>query len=298
MRNKFKSLIVLTSIGLLLTACSASQTNQKTSKSSETTLTKKSALSNRKKAIAIIESFQTGDKSAFKKYVSSSQYIQHNLSVPDGRDVVMKNIEQLSKAGTKVKVVRSFEDGNYVVLHSEYQIAGGDKQAGFDIFRFKDGKAVEHWDNLQTMGTNNPSGHTLLDGSTKVMDTKDTEQNKALVKSFVETILVNKDLTKASDFFNGDNYIQHNPSTGDGVNTTIKGFQGLIDSNFDMQYQSIEKVLGSGNFVLVASQGTLMGQPTAYYDLFRVENGKIAEHWDTVDAIPSKDKWANQNGKF
>lgn len=72
MTNKFKSLIVLTSVGLLLTACSATQTNQKTSKSSETTLTKKSALSNRKKAIAIIESFQTGDKSAFKKYVSSS----------------------------------------------------------------------------------------------------------------------------------------------------------------------------------------------------------------------------------
>jgi predicted SnoaL-like aldol condensation-catalyzing enzyme len=38
--------------------------------------------------------------------------------------------------------------------------------------------------------------------------------------------------------------------------------------------------------------------PTAFYDLFRVENGKIAEHWDVLETIPPETSWQNQNGKF
>ncbi|RYF61271.1 MAG: hypothetical protein EOO27_02650 [Comamonadaceae bacterium] len=56
--------------------------------------------------------------------------------------------------------------------------------------------------------------------------------------------------------------------------------------------------LGEGNFVLLASEGEFNGAPTAFYDLFRIENGKVAEHWDVVDAIPARDEWQNDNGKF
>jgi predicted SnoaL-like aldol condensation-catalyzing enzyme len=65
-----------------------------------------------------------------------------------------------------------------------------------------------------------------------------------------------------------------------------------------MKYDRIHKVLGEGNFVLVASEGTIAGQHTSFFDLFRVENGKIAEHWDTIEAILAKDQWKNSNGKF
>ena len=37
---------------------------------------------------------------------------------------------------------------------------------------------------------------------------------------------------------------------------------------------------------------------TSFYDLFRVENGKIAEHWDVIGPIPPKEQWKNQTGKF
>jgi predicted SnoaL-like aldol condensation-catalyzing enzyme len=57
-------------------------------------------------------------------------------------------------------------------------------------------------------------------------------------------------------------------------------------------------VLGEGNFVLVVSEGSFIGKPTSFYDLFRVDNGRIAEHWDTIGEIPSRDQWKNQNGKF
>jgi predicted SnoaL-like aldol condensation-catalyzing enzyme len=57
-------------------------------------------------------------------------------------------------------------------------------------------------------------------------------------------------------------------------------------------------VIGEGNFVLVVSEANLGGKPSAIYDLFRLENGKIAEHWDIIDSIPPKDQWKNANGKF
>jgi predicted SnoaL-like aldol condensation-catalyzing enzyme len=38
--------------------------------------------------------------------------------------------------------------------------------------------------------------------------------------------------------------------------------------------------------------------PTGIYDLFRIEKGRLAEHWDTLEAIPPRDQWKNSNGKF
>lgn len=57
-------------------------------------------------------------------------------------------------------------------------------------------------------------------------------------------------------------------------------------------------MLGEGNFVPVASEGSFGDQHTSFYDLFRVENGKIAEHWDTIETIPARQHWKNENGKF
>jgi predicted SnoaL-like aldol condensation-catalyzing enzyme len=65
-----------------------------------------------------------------------------------------------------------------------------------------------------------------------------------------------------------------------------------------MKYDKIHKVLGEGNFVLVVSEGQLGGKHTSFYGLFRVENGKIAEHWDVIEPITPKDQAKNNNGKF
>ena len=46
------------------------------------------------------------------------------------------------------------------------------------------------------------------------------------------------------------------------------------------------------------SEGAFGGAPTSYYDLWRVEDGKIAEHWDVMETIAERGTWANDNGKF
>ena len=65
-----------------------------------------------------------------------------------------------------------------------------------------------------------------------------------------------------------------------------------------MVYDTVHMVLAEGDMVLGVSEGTFAGAPTSYYDLWRVEDGKIAEHWDVMETIAERDTWANENGKF
>ena len=58
----------------------------------------------------------------------------------------------------------------------------------------------------------------------------------------------------------------------------------------------MHRILGEGNFVLMMAEGTFGTTPTAYYDLFRLEDGMIVEHWDVIAEIPAE--MAHDNGKF
>lgn len=57
-------------------------------------------------------------------------------------------------------------------------------------------------------------------------------------------------------------------------------------------------ILGEGDFVLAVSEGEFLGKHVAFYDLFRIENNTIIENWDTIEEIPPRDTWMNENGKF
>ncbi|MGO4275344.1 nuclear transport factor 2 family protein, partial [Paenibacillus sp. TAF58] len=171
-------------------------------------------------------------------------------------------------------------------------------KAGFDIFRFENGKIVEHWDNLQEMIAPNPSAHTLLDGATEITDLNQTDANKALVKKFVEDVLMGQHPERIAEYFNGDHYMQHNPFIADGLSSLGQALQDWAKQGITLKIDKVHMVIGQGNFVLVVSEGALGGKHTSFYDLFRVENGKIAEHWDILETIPDQAQWKNSNGKF
>ncbi len=63
-------------------------------------------------------------------------------------------------------------------------------------------------------------------------------------------------------------------------------------------YEQIHRVLAEGSFVLSVYEGHLDGDHVSFYDLFRIANRKIVEHWDTVDPVPPRSEWVNDNGKF
>ena len=252
-------------------------------------------MENRQKVVGLLKAIETGATEPVG-YINPNKYIQHNLGVADGLAGFGALLQALPPNSAKVNTVRSFQDGDFVFTHTDYNFFG--PKIGFDIFRFEDGKIVEHWDNLQETAKPNPNGHTMVDGATTSKDLEKTVTNKTLVKNFVCDILVDGKMEKLAGYFDGDNYIQHNPLIPDQLSGLGKALEEWAKQGITIKYDKIHKVLGEGNFVLVVSEGHLAGQHTSFYDLFRVENGKIAEHWDVIEEIPSKESWKNLNGKF
>ena len=284
-----KSIIVKLLAGALI-ACSAFSVHAKTKESTMT-------ISNKDKAIALISSIETGD-SAPVAYVNPNKYIQHNLAVADGLAGFGAVLQALPKGSAKAQVKRAFQDGDFAVLHTEYDFFG--PKAGFDIFRFEDGQIVEHWDNLQATAPANASGRTQFDGATEVTDLDQTAANKAIVADFVQTILINGDMSKINQFIdNGDkDYLQHNPMVADGLSGLGAALGELAKQGMPMVFSKNHKILGQGNVVLSVSEGTFLNKHVSFYDLFRLSKGKIVEHWDTIEEIPAQSEWKNSNGKF
>lgn len=252
------------------------------------------------KALALINTFATGDTETAKNLLAEG-YIQHNLAYGTGRDAFIGSVEYLASAETKttVKNIRAFEDGDKVFLQTVYNFAGAGEQVAFDIFRFdENGLIAEHWDNLASLADPNPSGHTQIDGAMEVKDLYKTEENRKLVENFLYDVMQGNNLNKTPDYFDGDTYIQHNTGIADGVSGLNEALAALAEQNIQMIYNEVHMVLAQGNYVLAVSEGTFGGAPTAYYDLWRVENGKIAEHWDVMETIAEESTWQNQNGKF
>lgn len=253
-------------------------------------------LSNKDKVVALLNSFNTGDQSPIS-YINPNKYIQHNLAVADGLQGFGEVMQHAPPQGFKANVIRAFEDGDYVFTHTEYDFFG--PKAGFDVFRFEDGRIVEHWDNLLEVQKPNPSGRTQFDGVTEVTDLDKTEANKNTVKGFIETVLLNHEMDKVTTYINPTKYIQHNPAVADGLDGFGAAMKYFADNGLVMEYTQLHKVLGQGNFVLTISEGKFgEGELTAFYDLFRLENGQIVEHWDVIAPIPPKSEWKNENGKF
>ena len=260
---------------------------------------RKKIMTNKEKALALIGTFVTGDTAKAKELLAPGS-IQHNLAFGTGADAFVEAVEGLAQAPVKTTVnnIRAFEDGDKVFLQTVYNFAGAGEQVGFDVFRFDaDGKIAEHWDNLADKADPNPSGHTQIDGTLEKKDA-DKEETRKIVAGFVGDVLRGENPDKLTSYYDGDKYIQHNTSIADGLSGLGAALEAMAKQGIAMVYNKTHMVLADGDHALACSEGTFGGVPTTYYDLFRVENGFIAEHWDVMETLADKDTWQNQNGKF
>jgi predicted SnoaL-like aldol condensation-catalyzing enzyme len=187
-------------------------------------------------------------------------------------------------------VVRAFQDGPYVVTQAKGQRSG--RNVFFDIFRFEDGLVVEHWAFSTMDAPRNQSGHTQTDGPPEAKLSVDTEKNKLLVREYYQTIHIAGDHGKIPQYVSEDT-IRHEPGVRDGLAAFLRDVEALT------QHRSIDEikfVLGQGDFVFVAAQGSLEGDPCVYIDLYRVESEKLAEHWGFPEKIPTQKERKNNNG--
>lgn len=254
-------------------------------------------MSNKEIAQSFVQAALSSDIATVKDLVDPD-YIQHNPFIPTGRESFIGLFPVLQENGTGAKAVRSMEDSQYVVLHHLWTGAspfGADEMVSFDILRFnEEGKIAEHWDAMMPMTPPNPSGRTLLDGATEVADADQTETNKAIAKSLFETIVSgDQDAVgaKVQEIFL-PGYAQHSPTVADGIPAVFEAF-----AREQWIYHKNHLILGEGNFVLSVSEGTARGVHSVFYDLLRFEEGKVAEHWDVIQAIPTENL-ANDNTMF
>jgi predicted SnoaL-like aldol condensation-catalyzing enzyme len=127
-------------------------------------------------------------------------------------------------------------------------------------------------------------------------DAQQMEQNKKTVVEFYEKAINQKDFEAASTYL-GTRYTQHNPIAADGPDG-LKAFLGFLKEKFPQSRSEIKRVLADGDYVIlhvhaVREPGT---RGSAIVDIFKLEQGKIVEHWDVVQPIP--EKAANTNEMF
>ena len=250
----------------------------------------------KQQVVDLLKSFETGDARPLQ-VIDPGKYIQHNLGVPDGVDGLKALLASRPVGSTKVTTVRVFQDGDVVFAQTAYDFSGN-LRIGFDVFRFENGRIVEHWDNLQARAAApSPGGHTMTDGPTTATGLDRTAANKALMQRYMDDLLAGRRETFTSYFEDGA-YIQHSPLVADNLSGLFAGLGALARQGLSVKCTQVHRILGEGDMVLVMAEGTFGDKPSAYYDLYRIRNGKIAEHWDTIAPIPPRAEWKNTNGKF
>jgi len=124
----------------------------------------------------------------------------------------------------------------------------------------------------------------------------DPETNKKIVIDFYDKALNQKDFEAAAKSF-GPKYIQHNPNVPDGIEA-FKGLVTMLKEKFPKSRSEIKRVIADGDLVVlhVHSVREPGQRGRAIVDIFRLENGKIVEHWDVAQDIP--EKMPHNNGMF
>ncbi len=140
------------------------------------------------------------------------------------------------------------------------------------------------------------NSRSQIDGWEEVIDLEKTEQNLAHVKALIENVFLvgaSKTKDKISNYISDEKYFQHNVDNeiGDGLDQLLISIDRMLTYGSDLQYDKNLELIAQGNFVFSISQQYWLNPETKqketweYWDLFRLEEGKIVEHWDIIEQL-------------
>jgi predicted SnoaL-like aldol condensation-catalyzing enzyme len=209
------------------------------------------------------------DSSLINTYVRED-YIQHSAAGRDGRQALYEMVEFLKTLPkpqeTESPVKRLIGDGDMVMIQLDIRFMGK-RMVVVDLFRVAEGKLAEHWDAVQEIAADND---VMTDGVSIIDITADAIANKQLVSDFYADLLKNGN--SGFSKYLSPNYIEHNE-------------QERLDAYNDNI--NLRRLIGEGDFVVVQSELKRETQSYALYDILRIAERKIVEHWSARQLIPA-----------
>ncbi|MCP4817955.1 MAG: hypothetical protein GY883_02125 [Shimia sp.] len=229
---------------------------------------------------------------------TGARYTQHSTGVADGKEGFLAFFGPFIERNPErdIRIVRALQDGPKVFVQAHQSLNGGAARwVTTDFFDSDEaGLIIEHWDVIGEDSAPNPAGRTLVDGATEVTNLAATTANKALVAEYIDACLIGRRVDRMGDFISDEVFLQHSPEMDDGL-AAFAEYYGAADC--PLSYQECFLMVGEGNFVATLNCTRHAGQDMCQADIFRLEGGKIVEHWDNAEPVPPREEWAN-SGKF
>ena len=160
---------------------------------------------------------------------------------------------------------------------------GGAKWITTDIFHAdEEGRIIEHWDVIDAFYQDDE-----IFGTFEIKDKDCTELNKSVVRTYLTEVMQNHKLDTVNQYIVEEVKEHHH---------SISNYAIWIQEH-DVQYDFVFKVLGAGNYVVAYSKASIDHKDYALFDIFRLDQGKIVEHWMNKEIMPAYAELTN-SGKF
>lgn len=232
---------------------------------------------------------------------TGERYTQHSTGVGDGQqgfaDFFGPFIER--NPVRQIEVIRAIEDGPHVFLHVWQSLNNGEScWVTGDLFDTDaNDRVIEHWDVIQEFVPVPKSGRSMIDGPAEIEDPDKTEANRAIVRGFIEDVMIGGQTDRAGEFISAGQYDRHNPESPDGLDGFLRAKEALRSEGVKERYWKLHHLIAQGNFAVTYCHVQVGDSHFAVFDIFRLKDGKIVEHWDVREKILAPEQWNNQ-GKF
>lgn len=242
-----------------------------------------------------LRGIRDGEIEEVLNHYMGESYTQHSTGVADEKAGFQSFFTDFFKRNPKreIEIVRAIEEDQFVFVHVHQRLNDGAAEwITADIFRSDDsGRIVEHWDVIDAYQAPTAQELDAIHGEFEIRDESQTADNKKTVRRFLTEVFQNGEWQQWNQYV-AEELIQHNREIGQGS----QAYKTYAQEK-ELQYDFIFKIIAQGNYVVAYSKTILEGQAFAQFDIFRLENGKIIEHWDNKEVMPDKAELTNL-GKF
>ncbi|GAB3688331.1 nuclear transport factor 2 family protein [Spirosoma flavus] len=215
---------------------------------------------------------------AFAAEIIADEYIQHSPTVKPGKEGLLEALSMMKQMPkppvSSAPFMRLIAEDNYVITNMSFDW-GGHRKAVLDLYRLENGKVVEHWDAMQDQPATSLHGHALMDGPMPLDDSSLTAGNKAIIRAFYQQVFVKRDISVLPNFVAQD-LVQHRSDIANGLDGLTTYWQQQAAS---LKVGNVARIIGEADFVVIQYESRQGSRITTFYDIFRLNDGKIVEQW-------------------